>query len=488
MTPRLSVIVPIYQVEEYVGQAVRSVLDSTFSDLELILVDDGSPDNSLAVALEAAAGDPRVRSFQQENKGSGGARNNGLAHAVGEYVTYLDSDDLVEPDHYRLSIAELDASGSDFCVCPHRILNPDGSISEADRRIFATELVGITLESLPAIVHATAAWNKVFRRQFLLDIGFEFVERVLSQDQLPAAQAFGGAIRFDVLTHDCVQYRRRADGSSVMQGRFKPKFTADLLQVLSKSWQVMQAVATPAQAQAWLQVAVGRIPFPEEGPVSDAQLERLEELSAEFWPKLTAPTRLALTLQRRCAMYWAANRQREPLRALLEAGGMDPANWSVRPIAGRSYGTFPAVPAVAELPEWLLRARGWDFGTALLSDPATLIAGESIHLDAGSRTGRQVVQVTLNPVKVSAVRLVVVWELATGSGGEITADAIDRLKDASIVWDDGYGGFVRTQRVLHQTKDWIVNLPEDVVLTGIRITTENLPANASVVIQEVRFG
>jgi CDP-glycerol glycerophosphotransferase len=108
------VIVPFWSVESYIGACLESLQRQHLADLEVILVDDGSPDGSLAVAEEYVARDPRFRLVRQQNAGLGPARNTGVEHATGEYLTFVDSDDVVGLGAYERAVASLGASGSDF--------------------------------------------------------------------------------------------------------------------------------------------------------------------------------------------------------------------------------------------------------------------------------------------------------------------------------------------------------------------------------------
>jgi len=106
--PAVSVIMPAYNVEPYVGEAVRSVLAQTFTDLEVIVVDDGSTDGTADVVVAAAHGDPRVRLVRQPNRGLAGARNTAMRMARAAVFALLDSDDLWEPDFLAAQMAILD--------------------------------------------------------------------------------------------------------------------------------------------------------------------------------------------------------------------------------------------------------------------------------------------------------------------------------------------------------------------------------------------
>lgn len=97
MNPKISVIVPVYKVERYIKECVNSILASTFTDFELLLVDDGSPDNSGRICEEYAQKDMRIRVLHKPNGGVSSARNLGLDRARGEWVTFIDSDDLISP-------------------------------------------------------------------------------------------------------------------------------------------------------------------------------------------------------------------------------------------------------------------------------------------------------------------------------------------------------------------------------------------------------
>ena len=99
--PEISIIVPVYKVEAYLQTCIDSILAQTFQDFELILVDDGSPDNCPVICDEAARKDPRVRVLHQQNAGISAARNAGLKIAQGNWLGFVDSDDFVAPEFYE---------------------------------------------------------------------------------------------------------------------------------------------------------------------------------------------------------------------------------------------------------------------------------------------------------------------------------------------------------------------------------------------------
>ena len=112
--PEISVIVPIYQVEDYIAECVESLKAQTFADFEVVCVDDGSPDDSVAIARRTAAGDARFRFVSQENAGLSAARNRGIAEARGRYLLFLDSDDAYVPEALELLHLAAEADGLDY--------------------------------------------------------------------------------------------------------------------------------------------------------------------------------------------------------------------------------------------------------------------------------------------------------------------------------------------------------------------------------------
>ncbi|MEM9310334.1 MAG: glycosyltransferase family A protein, partial [Pseudomonadota bacterium] len=140
-TPIISVVMPIYNVEAFVGAAVQSVLDQTFKGFELICVDDGGSDRSIDIVREYD--DPRIRIVHQANRGLAGARNSGIAHARGEFVALLDSDDVWHPDKLMLHFIHLRA-------------NPHVGVSYAGSRLIDAKGEPLSVSMQPKIGEVTA--------------------------------------------------------------------------------------------------------------------------------------------------------------------------------------------------------------------------------------------------------------------------------------------------------------------------------------------
>jgi glycosyltransferase involved in cell wall biosynthesis len=117
LLPKISVIIPVYKVEPYLRQCIDSILTQSYSNLEIILVDDGSPDNCGKICDEYAEKDNRINVIHKENEGQAAARNTGINKATGEYLTFVDSDDWVAPDILELLYTSLISNNADVSCC-----------------------------------------------------------------------------------------------------------------------------------------------------------------------------------------------------------------------------------------------------------------------------------------------------------------------------------------------------------------------------------
>ena len=124
---RISVIIPVYKVEEYLDRCVQSVLAQTHEDMEVLLVDDGSPDNCGALCDGYAKKDSRVRAIHRENGGLSAARNTGLDAASGDYILFVDGDDYIAPDMAETLLAALESTGADAAVCGVKCVDDAGN-------------------------------------------------------------------------------------------------------------------------------------------------------------------------------------------------------------------------------------------------------------------------------------------------------------------------------------------------------------------------
>lgn len=216
--PLLSIVIPFYGVQDYLADALGSVRDQLLEDIEVVLVDDGSPDGSLAIAEQFAAADPRFRVVRQHNQGLGPARNTGVAHATGRYLAFMDSDDLVPPRGYRHLVASLERTGSDIAVGDVWRFTTLGGVRDSwlHRELFSTERPGIELTQMPELARDRMVWNKVFRRSSWDRWGLTF-PAIRYEDYPVTLAAYLAASQIDVLPHRVYLWRDRESGDSITQ-------------------------------------------------------------------------------------------------------------------------------------------------------------------------------------------------------------------------------------------------------------------------------
>jgi len=217
----LSVVVPIYNVAPYLGECLSSIANQYYRDLEVIMVDDGSSDDSAAIAEKFADADPRFRLIRQPNRGLGAARNTGVSHATGDYLMFVDSDDVIPPYAAELLITAIEQSGSDFaCGNVFRLTWRGLHQSGMHKQVFATTRLRTHVSEFPDLLADRTAWNKVFRRQFWDEHELRFPEGVLYEDGPVMLPAHVLATSVDVLNIPIYYWRERQGGDkSITQRR-----------------------------------------------------------------------------------------------------------------------------------------------------------------------------------------------------------------------------------------------------------------------------
>lgn len=221
--PLISVVVPVYDVEAYLPACLDSLLAQTYPHLEIVVVDDGSPDGSGAIADAYAARDPRVKVVHIDNRGLGGARNEGLRHATGSLLAFADSDDVVPPGAYAALLRQQRRTGADFVTgsIARWLVTADGDRLVEPRwmrRMHESRRV-LVIDDVPELLGDVFAWNKLYTRAFWDDRGLSWLEGMRYEDQPTITRAFLEARRIGVVTDVVYHWRIREDGTSITQQR-----------------------------------------------------------------------------------------------------------------------------------------------------------------------------------------------------------------------------------------------------------------------------
>jgi glycosyltransferase involved in cell wall biosynthesis len=223
----LSVVVPAYDVAAYLPTCLDSILAQADglgrTGLEVVVVDDGSPDDVGAIAESYAARDPRVRVVHTENRGLGAARNEGLRHVTGDLLMFADSDDAVPPGAYAALLKQLTRTGSDFVVgsLVRWEVSPEGDqlVEPPWMRRLHHQRMDLVIDDRPEILGDVFAWNKLFRTSFWRETGLTWPEGVRYEDQPTTTLAYLRARRFAIVPDVVYHWRVRSDGTSITQQR-----------------------------------------------------------------------------------------------------------------------------------------------------------------------------------------------------------------------------------------------------------------------------
>ncbi|MFI5865141.1 CDP-glycerol glycerophosphotransferase family protein [Streptomyces sp. NPDC051546] len=231
MPPRLSIVVPVYNVELYLDECLESIAAQTFDDFEVVLVDDGSTDGSAALAQAFVDRDDRFRLVLQKNAGLGAARNVGARHASpgSEYLAFVDSDDTMPAYAYQRMIDALDETGSDFAAGNVKRFRSVGMQQSWGHRVaFAATRLKTHISKFPALVTDRTAWNKVYRRSFWDEHAFQYPEGILYEDAPVSIPAHYFAKSVDVIGECVYHWRVRETGErSITQRSTDPVSVID---------------------------------------------------------------------------------------------------------------------------------------------------------------------------------------------------------------------------------------------------------------------
>ena len=192
---KLSIIMPVYNVAEYVEKSVTSVLQQTYRNIELVLIDDGSTDGSSEICQRLAESDSRIHLICKANQGVSVARNDGLSVATGEYITFADSDDWVEIDTYEKMMEYLQQTNADICVMGFTPEGNDGFVSFLQKEVKQVLSQHDAINNLiEGKVYTWSIWDKIYRRELLSDIAF-YKDIANGEDLLFNWQAFRKAYK-----------------------------------------------------------------------------------------------------------------------------------------------------------------------------------------------------------------------------------------------------------------------------------------------------
>lgn len=285
----LSVIVPVYNVRRYIEKCLESILSQDYKNLEVIIVDDGSTDGSDLVVEAYMSRHKRVRMLKVNHSGNGTARNVGIQAAKGKYLTFVDSDDIVEPGAYTTMINQLKSSGSDFVVGAfYRQKGSKRWLPQMMSEIHGEDRIGIKVDDFPEILRDVFLWNKVFIRDFWNQAVGPIPEGVLYEDQETIVRAFLRAGSFDVLQQPVYTWRIREDNSSITQQKGDLNDLIDRMRAALIVTELVEIEGKAETKRAWYVKSLGedlRLYIDQVPQATDAYWDVLQSSVSQLYAK-----------------------------------------------------------------------------------------------------------------------------------------------------------------------------------------------------------
>lgn len=214
MKPLISIIIPVYNVKDFVGKCLDSIARQKYENLDIVIVDDGSTDGSGKIGDEFAALDKRMRVFHKKNGGLSDARNFGIKKAKGEIIAFVDSDDLVSEDFVSVMYEEMTKSDADIVVCGYNLVKPKKEVmsgKEAAAKLLTQQ------ENIDIV-----AWNKLYKKSLFMDNNIWFPKGQKHEDTLTTYKVLSKARKVAYLDEALYCYVERGD-SIMKTGRIEER-------------------------------------------------------------------------------------------------------------------------------------------------------------------------------------------------------------------------------------------------------------------------
>ena len=231
----VSIIIPVYKVEKYIDRCVTSIINQTYKNLEIILVDDGSPDNCGKICDDYAKMDERIKVIHKENGGLSDARNVGIESAKGNYISFVDSDDFIEKDMIELLLKEIEENNCDISICGYykTYIDKDEIIDNSKEIFIMNNIEAIDKMNMLGS-YDVSAWGKLFNINLIKDTRFPVGK--LSEDWFVMYKIFYNASRICYNPNPKYHYVQRAGGIS----KNNPRINYDAIQAAKECMEFIE--------------------------------------------------------------------------------------------------------------------------------------------------------------------------------------------------------------------------------------------------------
>ena len=242
--PLISVIVPVYNVEKYLKQCLDSILVQTFSNIEIICVNDGSTDNSRKILEEYKNKDSRIKIVDKKNGGLSSARNAGMKVAVGEFISFIDSDDWIEPTMLEKLYESMTTHNTDITICAVHQFDEQKQKNDDSNKYYTLEYFDESFDNCafsyvdvrPFIMDVCVmAWNKLYRRSHIDECQAEFPEGLIFEDGPFFFSIFFKTKRVSIVRDFLYNYRINRTGSIIQKAGKKFLDVIDVVELMFNS-------------------------------------------------------------------------------------------------------------------------------------------------------------------------------------------------------------------------------------------------------------
>lgn len=242
---KVSVIIPVYNVEKYLRHCLDSVVAQTLNGIEIICVNDGSPDNSQAILEEYAEKYSNVKVIVKKNGGLSDARNCGMKVAQGKYIAFVDSDDFIEKDmmerlYQRASEADADIVVGDLYLYDNKTKETSLYRDQALYLYLKNKI--FKLQDYPEFLRNIAAWDRIYKREFVERIGVRFPEGFVYEDAFFTFVTLAQAERIAVVPKQFYYYRKNSDDSITGKEITNDKYKKDFLEINRRTQEFLEKI------------------------------------------------------------------------------------------------------------------------------------------------------------------------------------------------------------------------------------------------------
>lgn len=214
---KISVIVPVYNVEKYLKECIESIIKQTYKNIEILLIDDGSTDNSGSICDEYAKKDNRIKVVHQVNGGLSNARNTGLEESTGEYIMFCDSDDFFTPIACEVLLNEIEDKKADYVIANYQNCSEDSTLWSNpvfSKEKFKNFKLSIKDYKNSFFIMNSGVWNKIFRKSFIDKLNLKFIEKLPAEDAMFTTYCFIKSKKVYYID-DIVYIYRQREGDSI---------------------------------------------------------------------------------------------------------------------------------------------------------------------------------------------------------------------------------------------------------------------------------